>query len=232
MIKIETLPSTNEYIKEHYKELNNFDAVITDNQTNGRGRSGHTWESQPGRNATFSILVKDDKIIKKFNIVSVISGLTIANYLSMLGINNIKIKWPNDIYVGDEKICGLLLEGNVPNYLVIGVGINVNQTNFEGFSATSIKNQIGIKIDKNLVAVDVTSMIIDRLKYLPDDLEEDIDEYDDYDYLLNKTISFTYNGEKLEGIAKGINLDGSYKILYQNKIINVDSNEINLIRVE
>ena len=230
MINLKEVNSTNDYIKEHINKLDNFECVYTSNQTKGRGRTGHTWESEPNKNAALSLLIKSDKIIKNYNIVSILTGVVVADYLEALGLSNVSLKWPNDVYVNEQKVCGILLEGNLPEYLIIGVGINVNQTNFEGFSATSIKKELGMKIDPNLVAIDISESLIDALKHIDEDVDAIIERYTSLDYLLNKTISFIYNDENLTGIAKGIDFDGSLKVMCGDKLINISSNEVNLVR--
>lgn len=227
---LERIDSTNNYAKEHVEELDDFECVFTMNQFKGKGRTGHTWESEPFKNIAFSLVIKDDEIIKKFNQISILSSLVVANYLELLGIENVKIKWPNDIYVNDKKICGILLEGNLPKYMIVGIGINVNQEFFGELEATSIKNELNIEIDPKLVAVDVVDSLKYRIGELKEDLGELVEEYCQKDYLLNRTISFTKDGNFLEGIAKGIDFDGSLKVLYENKLINVSTNEVNLVR--
>ena len=222
--------STNDYLKEHIKEFEDFECLFTMNQTSGKGRSGHTWESEPNKNIAFSILITDDKITKKFNLVSILMSLVVAGYLELLGAENVKIKWPNDVYVNDKKICGILCEGSLPKYMIIGVGINVNQEFFGELQATSIINELGFELDPKLVVVDVVDSFKYRINELGDDLGNLVEEYCQKDYLLNKTISFTLNGENHEGIAKGIDFDGSLKVLYNNELINISSNEVNLVR--
>ena len=230
MIKLNEVNSTNNYIKERLNELDNFECVFTMNQTNGKGRTGHTWVSEPNKNVAMSLLIKDDKIIKNFNLVSIVTGVVVAEYLETLGLNKVAIKWPNDVYVNEKKICGILLEGNIPEYIIIGIGINVNQTNFRELNASSIKNEIGIKIDPALVAVDINDILLDTLRHLDTNVNSLIERYEELDYLLNKTISFSYKGENIEGIAKGIDFDGSLKVLYKNNLINVNTSEVNLVR--
>jgi biotin-(acetyl-CoA carboxylase) ligase len=87
-----------------------------------------------------------------------------------------------------------------------------------------------MKIDPKLVAIDVNDALKYSIQNLKDDLSDYIEEYTELDYLLNKTISFNYNGELLQGIAKGIDFDGSLKVMCDNKLINVSSNEVNLVR--
>ena len=227
---LERIDSTNEYIKTHLEELEDFECVFTLNQFKGKGRTGHEWLSEPYKNIAFSLLINDDINIKKYNLISIVSSLVVADYLELLGATNVKIKWPNDVYVNDKKICGILLEGNLPKYFILGIGINVNQEFFGELPATSIKNELGFEVDPKLVMVDVVDGIKYRVGLLKDDLGEMVEEYCQKDYLLNKTILFTYNGEILEGIAKGIDFDGSLKVLHDNKLINVSANEVNLVR--
>ena len=227
-----SLPSTSDYIKEHLDELKNFDGVYTSNQTNGRGRTGHTWDVEPNRNATFSILVKEKYIVEKYNLVSIITAIAVSNYLENIGMPNVQLKWPNDVMVDGKKISGILLEGKIPDYLIIGVGINVNQTKFEGFEATSIKNILDLKVQPSLVAADINNLILDYITDVGEDLEEYIDEYEEKDFLLDKKISFNYNGETLEGVARGINLDGSLKVDVNGKTLSLTSDEVNLIKAK
>ena len=189
MQHLRKVDSTNDYIKEHLEELENFECVFTTNQTNGKGRTGHTWVSEPGKNIAFSLLINDDNNVKKYNLISILSSIAVADYLELLGAQNVKIKWPNDVYVNDKKICGILLEGNLPKYIILGVGINVNQEFFGELTATSIKNELGFEVDPKLVAVDVVDSIKYRIGQLKDDLGEMVEEYCQKDYLLNKTIS-------------------------------------------
>ena len=104
-------------------------------QTAGRGQRGNRWESRPGENLTFSLLLKPVSVpVRAQFIVSEAVALGITDYLAEAGAEA-KVKWPNDIYVGDRKICGVLIE----NYLsgdfladsVVGIGLNLNQKEFD-----------------------------------------------------------------------------------------------------
>lgn len=231
MIYLKEVDSTNTYIKDHVDELDSFECVFTDTQTQGKGRIGHTWISEPKKNAAFSLLIKDKDIISKFNQISILTGLVVAEYLEMLGIQNVTLKWPNDVYVNGLKICGILLEGKLPDYVIIGIGVNVNQKSFEGLSATSIYNEMGTRLDTKLVASDIVDYLIMKLKNMTENLDkQDIEQFINKDYLAGSTVSFSYNGETKEGQALGINEDGSYKIKIDNKVLSINSSEINTIR--
>ena len=129
-IHFKTINSTNTYIKENYKDLPNFTCVSSAHQSQGHGRYNRNWESNNNENLMFSILIKNKKLIEKFPSISLAIATCILKLLTSYKIKNISIKWPNDVYVNDKKICGILLEGIANECLIIGVGLNVNQTNF------------------------------------------------------------------------------------------------------
>lgn len=109
--------------------------VAARRQTAGRGQRGNTWESEAGANLTFSILVRPKAIPpSKQMAISRAVSLAIVRWLDRYLNEEVAIKWPNDIYVGDKKICGILIEhvltsGRIDR-TIIGVGININQRKF------------------------------------------------------------------------------------------------------
>ena len=134
IIWLERVDSTNDEARRHISEIDNLSVVSALEQTKGRGQRGNRWSSQPGENLTFSLVVKDFRI--KANEQSAISQATALSLVDLLSRHEIKarIKWPNDIYAGDEKICGILIEnslkGSAIDWSIIGIGLNVNQTAF------------------------------------------------------------------------------------------------------
>ena len=136
IIKFDLLTSTNDKMSELIKKDNlpEFSIVTTENQSIGKGQMGNSWESEPGKNLTFSIFCKPNfiPINEQFKITQIIT-LSIINSLKPI-LKNISIKWPNDIYCGDKKIAGILVEnslkGSKIDDSIIGVGLNVNQTEF------------------------------------------------------------------------------------------------------
>ena len=134
--KVSETLSTNELLKSlaDREPLPEGYTVVAVAQTAGRGQIGASWESQPGQNLTFSVLLRPDflKADKMFMISKVVS-LAIADYLESTG-GIFKIKWPNDIYHFDSKICGTLIENQLMGdnivYSIVGIGLNVNQEAF------------------------------------------------------------------------------------------------------
>ena len=117
-------------------ELPHATVVSTYNQTAGRGQRGNSWESEPHKNLTFSVLLKPQHIIAREQFyISEIVSVAIVNTLRKYIIDQpIAIKWPNDIYVNDDKICGILIENTLSGYSIsqsiAGIGININQQTF------------------------------------------------------------------------------------------------------
>ncbi len=122
--------------------------IITDNQQEGRGQRGNQWISEPRKNLTFSVALKPGflKADRQFRLTQVIS-LAITDYLKNRLDGTVKIKWPNDILVNDLKICGILIEnslsGETIQFVVAGIGLNVNQIMLPNLKATSLKQETG-----------------------------------------------------------------------------------------
>ena len=110
IIWFETLDSTNSEANRRMEDAEDFTVYAARFQTNGRGQKGNTWESAVGENLTFSIIVKPAglKAEDQF-LLSEVAALGVVSYLTSKGLEA-KIKWPNDIYVFDNKICGILIE--------------------------------------------------------------------------------------------------------------------------
>ena len=134
IIWLESVDSTNEEAKRHISDIDNLSVLSAFEQTAGRGQRGNKWTSTPGENLMFSIVLKAPKISAKDQFVlNEIASLSVVDFLSKHGISS-RIKWPNDIYVGSKKICGILIENSLRDSAVsssiIGIGLNINQRNF------------------------------------------------------------------------------------------------------
>lgn len=127
--------STSTLLREQYSDaLPHFYTIRTDYQTAGRGQAGNSWESEAGKNLLFSTILRYEGIHAASQwrlsmLVAVALWDTLANYLPK---ECLAIKWPNDIYFGDKKLVGILIENNLSGqyvgYSIVGIGVNVNQT--------------------------------------------------------------------------------------------------------
>ncbi|MDR2221263.1 MAG: biotin--[acetyl-CoA-carboxylase] ligase [Flavobacteriaceae bacterium] len=159
LIKLDATASTNTYLRDLCNTcvLDNFTVVVAENQFAGKGQRGSQWSSEVGNNLTFSVFVKDflpsAAFVFDLNILVVLSIYQALKNNFNLTFN---IKWPNDILAENKKIGGILIEnmlkadGSVQS--IIGVGLNVNQQNFEFLpQGSSLAKLCGEKVDKNAV---------------------------------------------------------------------------------
>ena len=145
-VRLKQVDSTNNYLKQlasNSKPLPEGTVIMAENQYAGRGQQQNGWFAQPGKNLTFSILLKPFflKITDQFDLVRAIS-LGVFDALQPLSGPLLKIKWPNDIYYGEKKLGGMLIEnmiqgGQIKN-TIAGIGLNVNQDNFPDWLPNAI----------------------------------------------------------------------------------------------
>lgn len=133
----DTLDSTNDEARRRMNDIDNLSVLSAENQTAGRGQRGNTWKSSAGENLMFSVVLKfREQSLQAYDqfAVSEIAALSVVDFLSEYGIVA-QIKWPNDIYAGTRKICGILVENAVRGEWlassIVGIGLNVNQRNFD-----------------------------------------------------------------------------------------------------
>lgn len=152
--------------------------VYTDRQTAGRGQRGNSWESEPFKNVTMSILLRPENVAPNQQFwLSEISALAVERVLSKY-IGNVSIKWPNDVYYKDFKICGMLIEhslsGGKINYTIPGIGINVNQRVFlsDAPNPISLANVLGHEVPTSEILDGLVDEILTMCDQLPEKAEE------------------------------------------------------------
>ena len=150
---LEEADSTNNVLLRQIREYDNLSVVAAVKQTAGRGQRGNRWVSAPGDNLTFSLLLKPEGLpVREVMALTCLATLAVRDVLRDEGVPAV-IKWSNDIYVGKRKICGMLVENGLDGtdiaWSVIGIGINLNQTEFPGevMNATSLKRLTGRTYD-------------------------------------------------------------------------------------
>lgn len=135
-ILLDSVDSTNSYVAAHADELPSGCVVSARRQTAGRGQRGNSWESEPGKNLTFTMLFRPEQFpaIRQFRISQAVALAVCEALEAECGVE-CRVKWPNDIYVDCRKICGILishsLSGSTIAHTVVGAGINVNQRIFK-----------------------------------------------------------------------------------------------------
>lgn len=192
--------------------------VATANQFAGRGQRGNTWIVEPGKNLTFStILYPSFLSIEHQFYLNIAVSLGICDYLKMNGCNTACIKWPNDIYVGDRKICGILIEsqiaGKAINSSIVGIGLNINQVIFSMDTATSLSLETGMfyelsdELGKLLVSIESRFLGLRN-----GDFNVLKDDYLSALYWINEEHTFESASGKFKGVISGIGEAGQLVI--------------------
>jgi len=221
IIKLSATDSTNSYLKELSLEqtLDDFTVVSTELQLKGRGQMGSKWVSDKGKNLTISILKKLENfdVQNQFNLNCIVS-LAIYDVLLEIKAPNLYVKWPNDILSVDKKICGILIEnilkGRFIQAAIIGIGLNVNQTNFGTLEKVS---SLGLLLEQKLEPHNLIEPIRSRLKfYFSISSQELREKY--HKILFRKDIPSTFmntKNEKFMGIIMGVDTEG--KLIVEHK---------------
>jgi len=174
-LHLTTVDSTNNFLRQYRAEVESDITLVTaDYQTAGRGQRGNSWESEVGKNVVYSLLIHP-RMLKpmQFFSISEIAAMSVCEALEGIHHSQFSIKWPNDIYYGDKKIAGILIEtdlmgGRIEN-AIIGVGVNINQQTF----LSDAPNPISLFqiIKKETPVKEVMTRIMERFDTLYQELE-------------------------------------------------------------
>lgn len=218
IIKLSAINSTNDYLKELLatRHVENFTVAVAEHQTAGRGQMGSQWNAEPGKNLTFSLLIKDllPDVSGVFGL-NVAVAVSIARALGTFNIPGLSVKWPNDILAGNKKLGGVLIENSIKSngeiYSVIGIGINVNQQDFNGLpKATSMAVVAGILFDKEAVMIAILQQIKQNLAGLRHNNPASLWEaYHNNLYKKGVPMPFEKDGRQFMGIIEGVTKNGS-----------------------
>lgn len=227
LLHLPSVDSTNTYAKALISKSSPIDGtvILADEQFAGRGQAGTQWASEPNKNLTFSLIYHTGFLpaTEQFYLsMAVASGLrdAVQELLDGQGIQQalVHIKWPNDILVEGKKIAGILLENTISgmylNYSVIGIGLNVNQTDFpEGIVAVGLKRKDGPDLDLNkvlnalLVSIERHFLQLKERKY-----EKLRTEYLQHLYRLGEESRFGSDSDVFYGKIIGVDPSGKLRI--------------------
>ena len=231
-IDFEAIDSTNTYLKHNHNNLEDFTFVSAKYQSKGRGRGSRVWKSENGTNLLFSLLIKEESLISKFKDISIISAYSLIQVLEeKYHINDLSIKWPNDIYYRDSKICGILLEAvssKTIDCLIVGIGLNVNQKEFDK-DLKHPASSLSIILNRDIDIEELKSLIYNQLIENLNKLKRDDDFYDNivkYDYLKDMEVYADIDNEVKKIKVIGINRDYSLKIKDGNVYRDLFTGEI------
>lgn len=216
-IYCEEIDSTNTYLLDKTNKNNSDGTVVfSEKQTEGRGRKNRVWYSAKEQNLNFSILLTNKKYFgKNLNLINLASSLAVSQAIENLFQLNTELKWPNDVLIKGKKVCGILLEasshGSKIERIVIGIGINVNQTMFQGdfnLPPTSIKIESNESVERERLLAEVLNVFEELLEKTLTKPEDILREWKARCRMIGEKISITENEKTKYGIFDDIDDDG------------------------
>lgn len=227
IVHLDSTPSTNAYILDLLKSSRPGEGllVIADTQSAGRGLEDNSWESEPGKNLTISVLLYPRFLPPdKQSILSMAIALGVYDLVhSKVNSQPVSIKWPNDIYIGDRKVCGMLIQnsvlGSVFENSVAGIGLNVNQEKFlsDAPNPVSIKMVTGREFSLGETLDQLCRWLDSRYSQLRmGDRKGITEEYLSLMYRLNEWHIYEIRGIAAEAKIVGVNLYGHLQLEERN----------------
>lgn len=219
VIVLNKVHSTNQYIIDNIPYFKSGDACVTEHQTQGRGRRGKIWVAPVGESICLSMYWKWNKILPTMIEFSLMISIVVAKILKNLGVSQIKIKWPNDLYVHEKKLAGILIEiitrTDYISHIIIGIGINLSIRTDTTLNTKIGKNWInlidtGIVLDRNILVATLINVLRKKLKdFIIFGFAPFIAYWKIFDYLYNKPITLLVGDRTICGTALGINMHGA-----------------------
>jgi BirA family biotin operon repressor/biotin-[acetyl-CoA-carboxylase] ligase len=225
IIKLDAIDSTNDWLKEKFLQGNCIegDLVWVNDQTNGRGQRDNRWISAAGKNLTFSLFKVFGKLLVRDQfLINCSVTLAILMALKEINIPDLSLKWPNDILSGNKKIGGVLIENFVRGErfsgTIVGVGLNVNQDNFDLFPKAS---SILMLTQKEQHLDELLKRILEKFNDFFEQCKSEnkielINQYQANLYMKDQWVVFENSDSTLKGKIKGINSKGKIKIEKEN----------------
>ena len=230
------IDSTNQYLLERLDSLQSGDACIAEYQQAGRGRRGRQWFSPFGANLYLSMYWRLEQGPAAAMGLSLVIGIVIAEALQQLGAQDVRVKWPNDLYLQDRKLAGILVEltgktGDAAQ-IVMGAGINLAM---RGAEAAQINQgwinlqEAGITIDRNDLAAKLINSLREALPLFErDGLAPFTERWKTLDNFINRPVKLLIGEREIQGIARGIDKQGGLLLEQDGEIKSWVGGEISL----
>jgi BirA family biotin operon repressor/biotin-[acetyl-CoA-carboxylase] ligase len=239
LIKLDAIDSTNEFLKglSNNQLVENFTVVSAESQTQGKGQMGSIWVSETSKNLIMSILVSDFVTdINQIFDINIVVSVSIINVLEDFAIPELSIKWPNDIMSYNKKIGGILIENSIKSngaiISIVGLGLNVNQTNFEHLpKASSLASICNATFDKEEILLKIVQEMEKNIQSWNKNKETFRLDYTKRLFKKGIPMPFTDpNQQNFMGIIQGISPIGKLEILLEDDLVSeFDIKEIQML---
>lgn len=234
------IDSTNQYMLERIPSLISGDTCLAEYQSAGRGRRGRQWISPFGCNLYLSMYWKLDQGPAAAVGLSLVVGIVIAETLNKISKEKVKVKWPNDLYMNDKKLAGILVEltGKTGDaaHIIIGIGINIgmSKTNIENTNTitqewASLRDEVE-DIERNELSANIIQALKDSLVlFEKEGLKPFLDRWFKLDNFLDRNVKLLIGNDIISGVERGINDQGALLLQKDNgEIIPYIGGEISL----
>ncbi len=239
-IHFNRVTSTNNVLSEmlsNSKPLTEGSVIMADEQSHGRGQHGTFWEASPGKNITISILYKPEFLtVEKQFYLSMAISIGLCNFLEDVLHTKVEVKWPNDIYIGNTKIAGILIENSlIGSYLktsIIGIGLNVNQEFFNSDAPNPISMKLVTGEEYNInellprlfeqIEIQYLNLKAKKLAYLKETYLSKL-------YRFGKDALYNVMGKTLKCNICDIEESGKLVLLTEEGLRSFDTKEIEFI---
>ena len=213
--------------------------VIAECQTAGRGRLGRRWVSPAGKGLLFSVLLRPTLPMEEAHLLTLVAAAAAATAIEALSGAAVKIKWPNDLFIGDRKVGGILMEvsgeQDEVDWVVVGIGVNVNTEYSElpvalRRTATSLKMVTGHEVDRSdLLASLLLALETHYADATSGGFERALSAFRERDYLISRSVSVQTREGPVVGEASGIDERGALLVqLPQRRIRRFHSGDVSL----
>ena len=238
IIELSEIDSTNNYAMRLIDEgmAEHGMVVRADFQTKGKGQLANLWLAEESKNLLISAIIDTREFaIEKQFFLNAATCLSVAEMLmTNYNIPHVSIKWPNDIYAGDKKIAGILIEnslrGSQWTNAVVGIGLNVNQAVFSDLNrATSMFNQTQEKQKVKSVLKNLLKILNKHFLKIGNNEDALFEAFNQNLYKVNKEIAFTKKNELYKGIVKGVNAFGELEVEVAGKLKRYRHKEIEMV---
>ena len=223
------LDSTNRWLMDQAsKNPVNNQICIADAQTAGIGRNGKSWQASASKNILLSIAHQFTGPVAKLSGLSLVTALALVDALEQFGVDQLAVKWPNDVYLDGKKLAGILIQNQSitkdVQYTVVGVGLNISiekeeMQNINQPVAELRKVGLGIDQREKIMAGLIENLLAAFDQFSVHGLEAFYSRWNELDYLKNKKVELKHTHETVKGRYVGINAEGAMRIALPNNQI-------------
>ena len=223
------LPVCESTNSEAYQLLNKNEAiegctVVAAHQTRGRGQRGNSWEAEPGKNVTLSVILSPSFLAARQQFyLNMAVSLAALDLLREQGLPEAQVKWPNDLFFQDKKLGGILIENSINSYRlqhsIVGIGLNVNQLQFESPSATSMARELGRALDVENVTERLLELLEKRYLQLRSGHTGQLRHaYLQALYRYQEVHTYIAGNQRVQGQIVGVDEDGRLAVEVENQL--------------